>query len=73
MARIRVVYHLVSSEAELTIPLAPGYGSTPDVAHDLLWLGLTAEWPIVVDANGETHRLPPGSVMALATWAESLP
>ena len=53
----------------LTVPLSPGYGSSPELALELLTLALTAaEWPLVLKANSNLVRFVPGSIREIRTW-----
>jgi alkylhydroperoxidase/carboxymuconolactone decarboxylase family protein YurZ len=55
----------------LEIPLNAGYGGTPELAHEVLLVCLTAAgWPIVIDADGIPLYVPPGTLRALMTRAE---
>lgn len=55
---------------QVDIPMHGGYGATPELAHEILLLCLTAtEWPIVVDADGAPWSVPVGSVLSVITQA----
>lgn len=55
--------------AEVEILLSPGYGSTADVAHEMLLICLAAEWPVVLDSTGDILYIPPGSLKTVSTRA----
>lgn len=69
MVRIEIEVDAAGETTRVTFPLAPGYGATADVAHDLVVLAITAaEWPLVMDAHGDLHRFPTGGVRSVMTW-----
>lgn len=52
----------------LELTMSPGYGTSPEVAHEVLLLCITvAECPVVVDAQGELWPIPNRSLRALLT------
>ena len=51
-----------------TVVPHPGYGSTPEFAHEMLILALTAEWPSLLTADEELLRFPQGLLRSLRTW-----
>lgn len=55
--------------SELSLALEPSYGATADIAHAVLELCLFgAEWPLVVDARGETWFIPRALLLGFRTW-----
>lgn len=69
MIWVAIRYATGGAEHSLTIPLSPDYGDSAETAHLIMEAALTAEWPLVFDADGELHRLPTGSVRSLAVFA----
>lgn len=51
----------------LTVVPHPSYGSATQIVHEMLILGLTAEWPCLLTADEELVLIPPGSLHSLRT------
>lgn len=60
--------HQPDGTTAVEVRVGDGYGATPEVAHDVLLICLTAtEWPVVVAADGTTWWIPAGTLRALIT------
>lgn len=54
----------------LTVPLAPGYGDSSDVAHRLVVGCLTAASdPVLMTAGGAIHHLPREAIRQILVWS----
>lgn len=52
-----------------TIPMSADYGGTPEVAHPLIVLALTAaRQPVLIDHDGLLWRVPRSRLVAIASW-----
>ena len=70
-SRIQFIDPTTGTLEAISLPLSAGYSTIAAVANELLALALVhSEWPLVIDASGELHRLPQGSVRSIATWVE---
>lgn len=70
MVEMEIDARAAGRTTRVRLPLAPGYGTTAAVAHELVVLAVTAaEWPLVMDAYGSLHRFPAGAVHSVRTWS----
>lgn len=70
MIRTRITYRRRSGAGERVLDLVLGddYGTTSDLAHEVLLTVLAARKPVVIDASGRAYRIPRPRLTSLTVW-----